>query len=56
MFVRLVYESFRRQTRRKLLVAIAVTLGATAAVNSYGNNRFVGNSNDGGPFLSAVLY
>src|SRR5258708_32905789 len=31
MFVRLVYESFRRQTRRKLLVAIAVTLGATVS-------------------------
>jgi putative ABC transport system permease protein len=28
MFVRLVYESFRRQPRRKLLVAVAVTLGA----------------------------
>jgi putative ABC transport system permease protein len=27
MFVRLVYESFRRQIRRKLLAAIAVTLG-----------------------------
>src|SRR5207249_4975320 len=27
-----------------------VTLGATAAVNSYGNNRFVGNGTDGGPF------
>ena len=31
MFVRLVYESFRRQTRRKLLVAIAVTLGAAVS-------------------------
>jgi putative ABC transport system permease protein len=31
MFVRLVYESFRRQTRRKVLVAIAVTLGAAAS-------------------------
>jgi len=31
MFVRLVYESFRRQTRRKLLVAAAVTLGAAVA-------------------------
>ena len=31
MFARLVYESFRRQTRRKLLIAIAVTLGATAS-------------------------
>jgi len=31
MFIRLVYESFRRQTRRKLLVAIAVTLGAAVS-------------------------
>jgi len=31
MFVRLVYESFRRQARRKLLVAIAVTLGAAVS-------------------------
>jgi putative ABC transport system permease protein len=31
MFVRLVYESFRRQTRRKLLIAIAVTLGAAVS-------------------------
>jgi putative ABC transport system permease protein len=31
MFVRLVYESFRRQTRRKLLVAAAVTLGAAVS-------------------------
>jgi putative ABC transport system permease protein len=31
MFVRLVCESFRRQTRRKLLVAIAVTLGAAVS-------------------------
>src|SRR5256886_14448895 len=31
MFVRLVYESFRRQTRRKLLMAIAVTLGAAVS-------------------------
>jgi putative ABC transport system permease protein len=31
MFVRLVYESFRRQTRRKMLVAVAVTLGAAAS-------------------------
>ena len=29
MFVRLVYESFRRQKRRKLLAGIAVTLGVT---------------------------
>ena len=31
MFLRLVYESFRRQKRRKLLAAIAVTLGAGVA-------------------------
>jgi putative ABC transport system permease protein len=31
MFVRLVYESFRRQTRRKVLMAIAVTLGAAVS-------------------------
>src|SRR5262249_43092788 len=28
MFARLVYESFRRQPRRKVLIAVAVTLGA----------------------------
>jgi putative ABC transport system permease protein len=31
MFVRLVYESFRRQKRRKLLAGIAITLGVTVA-------------------------
>jgi putative ABC transport system permease protein len=31
MFARLVYESFRRQTRRKLLMAIAVMLGAAVS-------------------------
>jgi putative ABC transport system permease protein len=31
MFVQLVYESFRRQKRRKLLVAVAVTLGAAVS-------------------------
>jgi putative ABC transport system permease protein len=31
MFVRLVYESFRRQTRRKLLIAVAVTLGVAVS-------------------------
>ena len=31
MFVRLVCESFRRQPRRKLLVAVAVTLGAAVS-------------------------
>src|SRR5271154_2719896 len=31
MFVRLVYESFRRQTRRKVLAGIAITLGVGVA-------------------------
>src|ERR1700756_3008464 len=31
MFVRLVYESFRRQKRRKVLAGIAVTLGVCVA-------------------------
>ncbi len=31
MFARLVYESFRRQKRRKLLVGVAVTLGVAVA-------------------------
>src|SRR5512141_541999 len=31
MFVRLVYESFRRQTRRKLLAGVAITLGVSVA-------------------------
>ncbi len=31
MFSRLVYESFRRQTRRKLLAGIAITLGVAVA-------------------------
>src|SRR5690242_2965720 len=31
MFVRLVYESFRRQRRRKLLAGIAITLGVGVA-------------------------
>src|ERR1700730_9925297 len=31
MFVRLVYESFRRQKRRKLLAGVAVTLGVGVA-------------------------
>jgi len=36
MFVRLVYESFHRQRQRKLLVAIAVTLGATVSTAMIG--------------------
>src|SRR5258708_40311555 len=31
MFVRLVYESFQRQKRRKLLAGAAITLGVTVA-------------------------
>ena len=31
MFARLLYESFRRQKRRKLLAAVAITLGVTVA-------------------------
>jgi len=31
MFVRLVYESFRRQPRRKLLIAVSVALGAAVS-------------------------
>lgn len=31
MFVRVVYESFRRQKRRKLLAAVAITLGVAVA-------------------------
>src|SRR5450432_4368506 len=31
MFVRLVYESFRRQKRRKLLAGVAITLGVAVA-------------------------
>ena len=53
MFVRLVYESFRRQTRRKFLVALAVALGATVSTamigiavdrtfNAPGDNRDLG--------------
>src|ERR1019366_3092285 len=32
MFPRIVYESFRRQARRKLLAGIAITLGVAAAM------------------------
>src|SRR3954453_8585472 len=31
MFVRVVYESFRRQRRRKLLAGVAITLGVSVA-------------------------
>jgi len=43
MFVRLVYESFRRQTRRKLLVAIAVTLGAAVSTAMIGIATGIGD-------------
>lgn len=43
MFVRLVYESFRRQTRRKLLIAIAVTLGATVSTAMIGIATGIGD-------------
>src|SRR4029079_14991611 len=43
MFVRLVYESFRRQTRRKLLVAIAVTLGTTVSTAMIGIATGIGD-------------
>jgi putative ABC transport system permease protein len=43
MFIRLVYESFRRQTQRKLLVAIAVTLGATVSTAMIGMALGVGD-------------
>ena len=36
MFARLVYESFRRQTQRKLLIGVAVTLGATLSTAMIG--------------------
>ena len=43
MFVRLVYESFRRQPRRKLLVAVAVTLGAAVATAMIAIATDIGN-------------
>jgi len=43
MFVRLVYESFRRQTRRKLLVAIAVTFGAAVSTAMIGIATGIGD-------------
>jgi len=43
MFVRLVYESFRRQTRRKMLVAIAVTFGAAASTAMIGIATGIGD-------------
>lgn len=43
MFARLVYESFRRQVQRKLLVAIAVTLGATVSTAMIGMALGIGD-------------
>jgi len=43
MFVRLVYESFRRQTRRKMLVAVAVTLGAAVSTAMIGIAAGIGD-------------
>jgi putative ABC transport system permease protein len=43
MFVRLVYESFRRQKRRKMLVAIAVTLGAAVSTAMIGIATGIGD-------------
>jgi putative ABC transport system permease protein len=43
MFVRLVYESFRRQTRQKLLVAAAVTLGAAVSTAMIGIATGIGD-------------
>src|SRR5215467_2422301 len=43
MFVRLVYESFRRQTRRKMLVAVAVTFGATVSTAMIGIATGIGD-------------
>jgi len=43
MFVRLVYESFRRQGRRKLLVTIAVTLGTAVSTAMIGIATGIGD-------------
>ncbi len=43
MFVRLVYESFRRQKRRKLLVAAAMTLGAAVSTAMIGIATGIGD-------------
>ena len=43
MFVRLVYESFRRQTRRKMLVAMAVTFGAAVSTTMIGIATGIGD-------------
>jgi putative ABC transport system permease protein len=43
MFVRLVYESFRRQTRRKLLAGAAITLGVAVATAMIGVATDIGD-------------
>src|SRR2546429_8849059 len=43
MFVRLVYESFRRQQRRKLLAGAAITLGVTVATAMIGVATDIGD-------------
>jgi putative ABC transport system permease protein len=43
MFVRLVYESFRRQSRRKLLAGVAVTLGVGVATAMIGVATDIGD-------------
>src|SRR5579859_4923503 len=43
MFVRLVYESFRRQTRRKALVAVAVTFGVAISTAMIGIATGIGD-------------
>jgi putative ABC transport system permease protein len=43
MFVRLVYESFRRQKQRKLLAGVAITLGVTVATAMIGVATDIGD-------------
>src|SRR5438105_15277644 len=43
MFVRLVYESFRRQKRRKLVAGAAITLGVTVATAMIGVATDIGD-------------
>jgi putative ABC transport system permease protein len=43
MFVRLVYESFRRQTRRKLLAGVAITLVVGVATAMIGVATYIGD-------------
>jgi putative ABC transport system permease protein len=43
MFVRLVYESFRRQKQRKLLAGAAITLGVTVATAMIGVATDIGD-------------